>query len=252
MEIHKPKPVHGWRELLSEIVVIVIGVSIALAAEQLVEALHWREQLKGAHEALAADMANVLGMAAEREGFSNCLEQHLNHLADDIDEASRTGRLPPQGAMHRAPPRLWRLNSWDGLAAAGIGPHLPRAELLGVSQMAFYLSVAEQADVDETRQWTRLYAMVGPGRAAETGELNDLRAALSAARGDAKSLRLAAAQIARAIEGTKLVSNDEEQKAKDAYMNGPNHARCIPDEPVPARYGDGPPARPALDAPFGQ
>ena len=252
MEIHKPKPVHGWRELLSEIVVIVIGVSIALAAEQLVETLHWREQVQAAHKALAADMTTVLGMAAEREGFSSCLDQHLNHLADDIDEASRTGRLPPQGAMHRAPRRLWRLNSWDGLVAAGIGPHLPRDELLRISQMAFYLSLAEQADVDENVQWTRLYAMVGPGRAAETGELNDLRAALSAARGDAKSLRLATAQIARAIEGTQIVSKDEEQQAKDAYVNGPNHARCIPDEPVPARYGDGPPAGLPLDAPFGQ
>ena len=252
MEIHKPKPVHGWRELLSEIVVIVIGVSIALSAEQLVETLHWRGQVEDAHKALAADMTTVLGMAAEREGFSSCLDQHLNHLADDIDEASRTGRLPPQGAMHRAPRRLWRLNSWDGLVAAGIGPHLPRDELLSVSQMAFYLSLAEQADVDENTQWTRLYAMVGPGRAAETGELNDLRAALSAARGDAKSLRLATAQIARMIEGAQLVSKDEEQQAKDAYVNGPNKARCIPDEPVPARYGDGPPAGLPLDAPFGQ
>ncbi len=252
MEIHKPKPVHGWRELLSEIGVIVIGVSIALGAEQLVETLHWREQVQGAHKALAADMAIVLGMAAEREGFSSCLDQHLNHLADDIDEASRTGRLPPQGAMHRAPRRLWRLNSWDGLVAAGIGPHLPREELLRISQTAFYLSSAEQADVDENVQWTRLYAMVGPGRAVETGELNDLRAALSAARGDAKSLRLATMQIAREIESTNIVSKDEEQHAKDAYLNGPNRARCIPDEPVPARYGDGPPAGLPLEAPLGR
>jgi hypothetical protein len=252
MDIHKPKPVHGWRELLSEIVVVVIGVSIALGAEQLVEALHWREQVQGAHQALASDMSTVLGMAAERERFSSCLDDHLNHLADDIDEASRTGRLPPQGAMHRAPRRLWRLNSWDGLIAAGIGPHLPRAELLGVSQIAFYLSLAEQADVDENIQWSRLYAMVGPGRAAETGELNDLRAALTAARGDAKGLRLFTSQIARAIEGTRIVTKDEEQQAKDAYLNGPNQARCIPDEPVPARYGDGPPAGLPLSAPFGQ
>jgi hypothetical protein len=250
MEIHKPKPVHGWRELLSEIVVIVIGVSIALGAEQLVETLHWREQVQSAHKALAADMSSVLGMAAERQGFSSCLDEHLNHLADDIDEASRTGRLPPQGAMHRAPRRLWRLNSWDGLVAAGIGPHLPREELLRVSQMAFYLSLAEQADADENVQWTRLYALVGPGRAAETGELNDLRAALSAARGDAKSLRLATGQIARMIESTEIVSKDDEQKAIDDYVNGPNRAPCVADEPVPTRYGNGP--GPPLQAPSGQ
>ena len=170
MDIRKPKPVHGWREFLGEIGVVVIGVSIALAAEQLVETLHWREQVKDAHQALAADMADMLGMAAEREGFSSCLDTALNHLGDEIDAASRTGRLPPQGAVHGAPRRLWRFNSWDALVAAGVGPHLPSEELLRVSQIAYNLSVGEQTQADETAQWTRLYAMVGPGRTVEIGE----------------------------------------------------------------------------------
>jgi hypothetical protein len=37
MDIHKPKPVHSWRELLTEVGVIVIGVSIALAGGQTME-----------------------------------------------------------------------------------------------------------------------------------------------------------------------------------------------------------------------
>jgi hypothetical protein len=34
MAIHKPKPVHNWRELASEVGVIVVGIIIALTAEQ--------------------------------------------------------------------------------------------------------------------------------------------------------------------------------------------------------------------------
>src|SRR3954464_2108182 len=45
VEFHKPKPVHNWREFLAEIGVVVIGVCIALAAEQTVEWLHWRTQV---------------------------------------------------------------------------------------------------------------------------------------------------------------------------------------------------------------
>jgi len=44
MEIHKPIPIHSWRELLTEIGVIVIGVAIALAGEQTVEWLHNRSR----------------------------------------------------------------------------------------------------------------------------------------------------------------------------------------------------------------
>ena len=38
LEIHKPKPVHNWRELASE-VGAVVGIIIALSAEQLLESL---------------------------------------------------------------------------------------------------------------------------------------------------------------------------------------------------------------------
>jgi hypothetical protein len=39
VEIHKPKPVHNWREFLGEIAVVVVGVLIALSAEQVVEGI---------------------------------------------------------------------------------------------------------------------------------------------------------------------------------------------------------------------
>ena len=44
MDIHKPKSIRNWREFLTEIGTIVLGVSIALAAEQAVEWWHWRGQ----------------------------------------------------------------------------------------------------------------------------------------------------------------------------------------------------------------
>jgi len=37
MDIHKPKPVHSWREFLSEILVVVTGIAIALAGEQAIQ-----------------------------------------------------------------------------------------------------------------------------------------------------------------------------------------------------------------------
>jgi hypothetical protein len=251
MDIRKPKPVHSFKEFLGEIAVIIIGVSIALAAEQVVEVLYWRDQVRIARESLGNDMAEVVGYAAEREAFSACIDQRLNRWSDLIEAASNTGLLSPQGAMHRAPRRLWSLNSWQALASAGIAPHLPRDQLYRLSQVTFYLSVAEQAELDENNQWTRLYTMVGPGRKVEAGELTELRAALSAARGDAKSLRLAAAQISRMIEATGILPPARAQAAKDAFVKGPNHALCLPDEPA-GRYGDGPPAGMPLDRPLGR
>ena len=57
MDIHKPKPWRGWREFMKEIGTIVIGVLIAIGAEQAMEALH--------HRAQARDMAEKLRTESE-------------------------------------------------------------------------------------------------------------------------------------------------------------------------------------------
>jgi hypothetical protein len=37
MRVHLPKPLHGWRAFVGEVGVIVLGVLIALGAEQMVQ-----------------------------------------------------------------------------------------------------------------------------------------------------------------------------------------------------------------------
>jgi len=251
MDIHKPKPVHSFKAFLGEIGVVVLGISIALTAEAGIEALHWRAQIREAHEALATDLAQVIKNASERDAFSACVGRHLDRWADMVEEAARTGRIPPQGAMHRAPPRLWLVNSWDGLVAAGIAPHLPRDELVRISLIAHDLKTAEEIQADEDVQWTRLYTMVGPGRAADAGEVTALRSAVSRARADAKSLRQASLDLLYLSESTKLVPKDLEKRIRDDRTKFAGD-RCVPDEPVPARYGDGPPAGQPLDRPLGR
>ena len=74
MEIHKPKPVHSWRELLTEIGVVVIGVAIALAAEQAVEWLHWQHRVADARAAILIEVRDDNGpQAYTRAAVMACL-----------------------------------------------------------------------------------------------------------------------------------------------------------------------------------
>jgi hypothetical protein len=52
MHFHLPKPLHGWRAFAGEVGIIVIGVLIALSAEQFAEYLHNRAQVRHGEEAL--------------------------------------------------------------------------------------------------------------------------------------------------------------------------------------------------------
>jgi hypothetical protein len=58
MHVHLPKPLHGWREFAGEVGIIVVGVLIALGAEQVVETIHWRNEL-------AAERASLLQEASD-------------------------------------------------------------------------------------------------------------------------------------------------------------------------------------------
>ena len=79
MEVHKPKPVRNWREFLKEVGIIVLGVCIALAAEQAVEWVHWRQEVAAARDALRAEIAfNDANAFARRIAYQPCMDRQIN------------------------------------------------------------------------------------------------------------------------------------------------------------------------------
>jgi hypothetical protein len=87
MDIHKPKPWHGARELAKEIGTIVIGVLIAIGAEQTVEALHHRAQADAMAQKLRAESVEsrsfiVYDLGSLRSGIAS-IDAILAVLAKD-------------------------------------------------------------------------------------------------------------------------------------------------------------------------
>src|ERR1043165_2541644 len=111
MDIHKPKAVHGWRDLLKEVGDIVIGVVIALSGEQAVEALHWRHQAHAGEAALKDAYAREVRNAAMRVAQNGCITQRLATLSTVVQQASESGRLPPVGPIGHPPYIPWTVGT---------------------------------------------------------------------------------------------------------------------------------------------
>jgi len=79
MEIHKPKPFHTLREFLKEYAIIVLGVATALAAEQTVEYLHHRSELRAVRIDLEEE--KKLNIATFRHGAA-MFQQSETYLKD--------------------------------------------------------------------------------------------------------------------------------------------------------------------------
>jgi hypothetical protein len=142
MDIHKPKPVHGWRELLSEIGVIVIGVLIALAGEQAVEAYHWHEDVSEASATLDGQLQDAMFAATERTMISDCIDQQIASLQAIV--AGR-GRTPPLWLPINARP--WSTSAWQSITASNVLGHMTIEDRLNYAG-AFGM-------IDALRGWNR-------------------------------------------------------------------------------------------------
>ena len=248
MEIHKPKPIHSWRELLTEIGVVVIGVGIALAAEQGVEWLHWHTRVAEARVVIATELSGNLQGAIMRLRTESCTERRLDQLAVILDGAGKSGSLPPVGDLGLPPRGLWWGNgAWESVVASQTATHFPSQQLAQISSLYKMIQRVEDFDLREIQDWRDLYTIVGPGRRLDAPSEAALRQVLSNARHDTRVLASLGGSVMTLLKGTGIsfsrqdlaaIADAENQPLTQVAANGPMVAQlCGPIGAVPATYG---------------
>jgi hypothetical protein len=250
MEIHKPKPVHNWRELLTEIGVVVLGVSIALAGEQTVEWLRWRTQVAEAREIIGAELAHSTEGAIIRLRSEPCVERRLDELAQILDTASKSGSLPPVGDIGLPPRNLWTSGAWESVVASQTATHFPRQQLADISLTYKGIEMIGQSYSRETDDWRDLYTIVGPGRHLDPASEAELRNAISRARASSRSITSLSGVIIGEIRSLNLPFSPDDLSrianathvqliGADQNLNVRNSTStiCGPIGAVPTSYG---------------
>lgn len=203
MHFHLPKPLHGWREFAGEVGIIVVGVLIALAAEQVVERWSWSEKVESGRAALEQDYALIVANAREREAEDNCIRARLLWLRNVLD--ANPGHLPATGDIGAPPARPWYPQSWDSLVASTVAAHMPRDDLLTYGSIAVQARWAEDTAKREIDDWAVIYTMVGPARDLAPAETAQLHRAITDAAFQLNTMRLVAPQLREKIDNTKLL-----------------------------------------------
>src|SRR4051812_40395046 len=96
MHIHLPKPLHGWRDLLGEVGVIVIGILIALGLEQALSGVEDRRLAREASEAIDAEMREDLQRIASHLAQAPCNDRRLDEIAGLLADW-KSGKALPAG-----------------------------------------------------------------------------------------------------------------------------------------------------------
>jgi hypothetical protein len=105
MHVHLPKPLHGWRAFVGEVGIIVVGVLIALGAEQVVEGMHWRQTVETERKALDGDVADMWNAMSGRVIIEHCVDQRLAEIKLVLDRHKDRQPLGIFGPVGR--PGVW-------------------------------------------------------------------------------------------------------------------------------------------------
>ena len=229
MDIHKAKPWRGSREFLKEIGTIVIGVLIALAGEQAVQALHGKQQANAGEAVLEEAFVREVNNAALREAQDTCVTRRLAALSSIVQHGTESGRLPPIGGLGHPSFTPWTVGAWEALVADQTISHLPRRKAIAytaIVQQTAYLSGLSDREED---QWALLDSMVGPGRRLSDVEAQQLRVTLAAASDSNILMGRTSARLRDAVKETGLVEASEfAAAARRARGASPDAAICRP------------------------
>ena len=225
MEIHKPKPVHTWRELLSEIGVVVIGIVIALSLEEGLRALHDRGIASEAREAVREEIRQNLSFMSGRLETQPCIERRLDEIGT-ILEASREGELRSRPNWISQPAVYFLSHQrWQAAAGSGRVSLLTTDEQGSLGVFSVINARFNDAEAREQAAWSHLRGLeTWQGRLGSEGRVH-FTAALQEARYELWETRITIGLALRLAE--KLGIKPDLPKTMDSKYVVP-HAICLP------------------------
>ena len=178
MHFHLPKPLHGWREFAGEVGIIVIGVLIALGAEQLVESVHDRNVAQETRASLTAEFDDALASLALRNSVEPCVDRRLDELRVIMNDWERTGHFDRPQWVAQSPSMEIALARYDAAQSAGRLALLPSEEQFRLGSLAAELKEFGAMQEREHDAWGRLRLLQAGADALSPGDRPMLRAAL--------------------------------------------------------------------------
>lgn len=164
----KLRPPNGWNAVTWELVIVVVGVLLALLAQQWVEERTWDSKVRQSEVALRSEVANHYAWSVEWRMVTPCLLAQIDRLQQRVLASGR--RLEPAPLFRernfsyvmRIPSKEYQTGIWEAAQLEGITTRFPpatRDELIAHYEQVRLLS-GHIGRNDE--DWRRLRTLSNP------------------------------------------------------------------------------------------
>lgn len=163
MDLRMPKPIHGWRQFFGEVGIIVLGVLIALGAEQIMSNRNDHDVAAATRAAVRDEINDGLASIALRGQAEPCIDRRLGELREIFADWARNGAFTTPRWVAQAPTLEVTLARYDAALAAGRIALLPSEEQYQMGAIAAQIREFERLQDDQHLVWGRLRALqAGP------------------------------------------------------------------------------------------
>lgn len=199
MEVHRPtRPIHGARDFLKEVGIIVLGVLIALAAEQTVEWIHWRHEVSEARDAFRAEMGTADRQFAFRLAADSCVSRRLDALAQLTEDVASHEAVPHVGSVQPDIANAYIDGDWQAYHATGALTHLGHPALERYTGYYYQLEHVREWIAMEHQAWDDLERLQGDPARLAPEDIAIVRGALARARNTNRTIiRIATEELQR-------------------------------------------------------
>ena len=156
MHFHLPKPVHGWREFAGEVGIIVLGVLLALGAQQLAQSVQQRSDANEARRSVRGELEVNLSRLESRANQKHCVENRMEEIQALLDAASNNPSITTPGWVGR--PQYWSMQTvrWDAIAQSGRAALLPADDLADYGALYSWMGNINGVMTKEQADWARI------------------------------------------------------------------------------------------------
>jgi hypothetical protein len=243
MHVHLPKPLHGWRALFGEVGIIVLGVLIALGAEQIVVYLHDQHVAGQAEADIRADFAHDAALAVERIATGDCLRASLGDLQHRLTASGNSwpglqnmaitgnarksivGTLYAFPRVFGPPRRLWRDSAWTTAMSTGALNPISRSNFARLAELHVMLGWFDRFNQRELEDYAGMMPLTIP-LTLDSGTRLQLLTALSQVDTDNADIeRLAAVFVTAAAQSG--ISPDRQWLDRTLPAQARVRGRCV-------------------------
>jgi len=174
----KLRPPHGWNAVIWELAIVTLGVVIALAAQQIVQAAQNRSTAAETRAEVTDELNSDLMSMTLRQSIEPCIARRLSELRAILAEWQKTGSFETPKWVAQSTPVEIELSRYDAALSAGRLALLSGEEQYRMGAVAARIRRYNEWQFADRLAWGRLRALQSGAAALSAEDRARIRSAL--------------------------------------------------------------------------